>query len=440
MLTKTFTEGSVTKLFFRYLIPSICGTMVTSIYVLADTIIIGKGLGLEALAALNIILPLFNLFFGTGLLFGVGGSVLMSISRGRGEYQKGNSYFTVALLLNLLFCSIYTLFFVFNLKEIALFLGATEHTLSYVMQYIPYISFGLTAFSFSSFLQTFVRNDGAPKLSMTAVVTGGVFNVIFDIIFVFPLQLGMTGAAIASVGGALLTDLILLTHFFSKKNSLCFTLSEFQWTYIGHIFANGFASFLIEISSGIVMFVFNIQLIRYIGDIGVSLYGVISNSAIMLTCICNGITQAAQPILSINHGAGKKDRVEKLKKLGLVTSLVVGSIPAIAGLIVPDLFTNIFLNPTPEILIISSGAIRTYFLAFFVTGVNLFIIGYFQSIIQPAASMLLCLLRGCMLSILLVFILPAIIGPYGIWITIPLAELFTTLTGICLIKKPQSRV
>ena len=440
MLTKTFTEGSVTKLFFRYLIPSVCGTMVTSIYIFADTIIIGKGLGLNALAALNIILPLFNLFFGTGLLFGVGGSVLMSISRGRGEFEKGNAYYTAAFLLNLLFCLIYTAILLCNLKKVALFLGATEATLPYVMEYIPYISFGLTAFSFSSFLQTFIRNDGAPKLAMTAVVAGGVFNVIFDIVFVYYMNFGMAGASIASVGGALTTNAVLILHFFSKKNNIQFTLAGFKLSYMKDIFANGFTSFLIEIGSGIVMFVFNIQLVRYVGDIGVSLYGVISNSAIMLTCICNGITQAAQPILSINHGAGKKERVEKLKKLGLITSFVVGSIPAIAGLIVPDLFTNIFLNPTAEILAISSGAIRTYFLAFFVTGINLFIIGYFQSIIQPAASMLLCLLRGCMLSILFVFILPIILGPYGIWITIPLAELITTMTGVCLLKKTQSRV
>ena len=107
MLTNTLTTEPVRKLFFRYLIPSICGTMVTSIYVLADTIIIGKGIGIDAMAALNIILPLFNIFFGTGLLFGVGGSVLMSIARGKGDTQTGNCYFSVAVLLNAITCILY---------------------------------------------------------------------------------------------------------------------------------------------------------------------------------------------------------------------------------------------------------------------------------------------------------------------------------------------
>ena len=193
MKTDSFTTQPVKKLFFHYLLPSICGTMVTSIYVLADTIIIGKGIGIDAMAALNIVLPLFNIFFGTGLLFGVGGSVLMSIARGRGEIETGHRYFSMAFLLNVITCLIYMLVFLLFLEDIARFLGATDVTMPYVMDYAPFILWGLGFFSFSSFLQTFVRNDGAPKLSMISVATGGILNIILDIIFVFPFHMGMAG-------------------------------------------------------------------------------------------------------------------------------------------------------------------------------------------------------------------------------------------------------
>ncbi len=438
MITKSFTEEPINKLFFRYLIPSICGTMVTSIYVLADTIIIGKGLGLTALAALNIVLPLFNVFFGTGLLFGVGGSVLMSIYRGRGEYEKGNTYFSVSLLLNLIACILYMFLFLTYTEEIVRLLGATDATLPYVMDYAPYISCGIAAFSFSSFFQTFVRNDGSPKLSMIAVISGGIFNVIFDLVFVFPLHMGMTGAALASVGGSVLTVCILLTHFLSKNNTLRFSFRHFSPSCIIRIFQNGFTSFLVEICSGIVMFVFNLQLIRYVGNIGVSMYGVITNTAIVVLCLCNGINQAAQPILSINHGAGKKERVAQLKTLGLRTSLIICSVPAIVGLLAPNVFTCIFLNPNQEILALSSQAIRIYFTAFFITGINLFIIGYFQSVIQPLLSLILCLLRGCVLSILFVYLLPPFLDSTGIWLAVPLAETITTLIGLYFLKKSQA--
>lgn len=434
MKTSDLTTKPVSGLFFQYLIPSICGTMVTSIYVLADTIIIGKGIGIDAMAGLNIILPTFNLFFGTGLLCGVGGSVLMSVARGRGNTNLGEHYFTAALLWNLILSLLYMALFAWKMPEISRLLGGTDVTMPYIMNYIPYITIGIPAFSFSTFLQTFVRNDGAPKLSMAAVVSGGILNVILDIVFVYPLKMGMAGAAIASVLGSLLTDCILITHFFSRKNGLHFRFRGLYPAIFKRILANGFTSFLIEMSSGIVIFVFNLQILRYIGDIGVSLYGVITNSAIVVTCLCNGISQAAQPILSTNYGAGLHDRIRSLRKLGICTAFIICSVPALLGLIVPNLFTYIFLNPTKEILALSAPAIRTYFIGFFVTGINMFTINYFQATVQAVRSLTLCLLRGCLLNILFVYLLPILFGINGIWASVPLCEFLSLLLGMFLLK------
>ncbi len=435
MNTSSLTTESVSKLFFRYLLPAIMGTMVTSIYVLADTIIIGKGIGIDAMAALNIVLPLFNVFFGNGLLFGVGGSVLMSIARGRGDTKAGECYFTVSTILNALTCLLYTVVLWIFMEPIAVFLGATDVTMPYVLEYAPYVIAGLSVFAFSTFLQTFVRNDGAPKLAMTAVVTGGILNVFLDILFVYPLDMGMAGASIASVIGSGITVAILLLHFKSKTCGLHFSLQRFSFSYVKNIFTNGFTSFLVEITSGIVMFVFNLQILKYVGDAGISMYGVICNTSIIVVCLCNGINQAAQPIISTNHGAGLYDRIEKVRSLGLKTSVAICSIPAILGLLVPNMFTYIFMNPNEEILTLSPVAIRTYFIGFFVMGVNMFIVGYFQSTVQPALSLLLCLLRGCALSILFVIILAPIFGIVGIWASVPLGEFITLFIASYLLKK-----
>lgn len=440
MQTNTLLTEPVSKIFFRYLLPAIMGTMVTSIYILADTIIIGKGIGIDAMAALNIVLPLFNIFFGNGLLFGVGGSVLMSIARGRGDEKAGQCYFTLATLLNAITCVLYTIFLWIFIEPIVKFLGATDVTMPYVLEYVPYVIAGLSVFSFSTFLQTFVRNDGAPKLSMIAVVTGGILNVILDIIFVFPFQMGMAGASIASVLGSATTVTILLFHFRSKSNGLHFSLQSFSFAYVGRIFANGFTSFLVEITSGIVMFVFNISILEVAGDIGISMYGVICNTAIIVTCLCNGINQAAQPIISTNHGAGLQDRIDAVRKLGLKTALIICSVPAVIGLIVPNLFTYIFLNPNEEILALSPTAIRVYFIGFFVTGINMFIVGYFQSTVRPQISLLLCLLRGCVLSILFVTILAPLFGIVGIWASVPLAEFVTLFIASYFLKKKTKEV
>lgn len=440
MQTDTFTTQPVRKLFFHYLLPSICGTMVTSIYVLADTIIIGKGIGIDAMAALNIVLPLFNIFFGTGLLFGVGGSVLMSIARGRGDADAGHRYFSTAVLLNAATSILYMFLFIFFLEDIARFLGATDVTMPYIMDYAPYILWGLAFFSFSTFLQTFVRNDGAPRLSMAGVVTGGILNVILDIVFVFPLNMGMAGAAIASVIGSITTCLILLCHFFSKKNGLKFTLKGLSPSFALSIYKNGFTSFLLEVLAGFVMFIFNLQILKYVGDIGVSMYGVITNSSIVVTCLCNGINQASQPIISTNHGAGLHDRIQTVKHLGLRTALIICAVPAILGLIVPNMFTYIFLNPNAEILALSETAIRIYFSGFFVMGINIFVIGYFQSTVKPQFSLILCLSRGCILSVLFVYVLPLFFDVAGIWASVPLAEFITLAVALFFLKKTEKEV
>lgn len=430
MQTKNLLTESVSKIFFRYLIPAILANMVTSIYILADTIIIGKGIDTLAMAALNIILPLFNIFFGVGLLFGVGGSVLMSIARGRGDEQLGKCYFTLSVILNALTCLILTVLLWIFMEPVVRFLGATKATIPYIRDYAPYVILGLSAFAFSSLLQTFVRNDGAPKLAMIAVVLGGVLNVILDLIFVFPLQMKMAGAAIASVIGSLCTICILLLHFLSKTNGLNFSLKGFSLSCIGRIFQNGFTSFLVDITSGIVMFVFNIKILEYAGDNGVSMYGVICNTAIIVVCLCNGINQAAQPILSTNYGAGFTERIGQIRNLGIKTALIICALPTILGLILPNMFTYIFLNPNEEILAMSPTAIRIYFIGFLAMGINMFVVGYFQSTAKPKLSLLVCLARGCVLSIIFVTILAPIFGINGIWASVPLAEFVTLFISI----------
>ena len=183
------------------------------------------------------------------------------------------------------------------------------------------------------------------------------------------------------------------------------------------------------------MFVFNIELLKVAGDIGVSMYGVICNTAIIFICLCNGINQAAQPIISTNHGAGQNERITEVRKLGLKTSFVVCALPACIGLIVPNLFTHIFLKPNEELLAMSSTAIRVYFIGFFVTGINMFMVGYFQSTVKAKLSLTLCLVRGCILSLIFVWTLAPFLGIVGIWASVPLAEFVTLFIAFYFLRK-----
>ena len=428
-------------LLMRYLVPSVFATMVTSIYVLADTIIVGKGIGTIAVAALNIVLPLYNIFFGLGLLFGVGGSVLMSILRGEGDEKGSNAYFSTSLVAMCVVLALSLAFFTVFMEKIALIFGGTPETMQYIMDYMPYIVWGMGLFFFSSYLQTFIRNDGAPRLAMYAVVSGGVANIILDYVFVYNFNMGMAGAAIATVMGSGLTVVILLTHFFTKKNNLHFSLKGVRPSFIKNIILNGFASFLIEVASGVTIFVFNIQLLKYAGNTGVSVYSIISNTAIVVVCLCKGINQAAQPLLSTNYGAGLYERTDKIRSLAVKVSIIICAVPVILGLVVPDFFTYIFINPDSAILSMSASAIRIYFVGFMMLGINMVFICYFQAILKNGYSMIICLMRGLILVVAFAYIFPLFMDVTGIWLAVPAAETITMLFGIYLIyfKKSSKR-
>ena len=184
-----------------------------------------------------------------------------------------------------------------------------------------------------------IRNDGAPKLAMNAVIAGGVTNIILDYVFVFPMQMGMAGAAIATVIGSWLTVAILFVHFFTKKNQLKFNFKGIRPAFIKEIVVNGFASFLIEVSAGITIFIFNLQLLNYVGNIGVTVFGIICNVSIVIMGLCKGVNQAAQPIISMNHGAGKRERTQEVRGLAMRNSLLICAVPVLVGLIVPNFYT-----------------------------------------------------------------------------------------------------
>lgn len=441
MNTQDFLNKPVKQVFMRYLVPSVFATMVTSIYVLADTIIVGKGIGTIAVAALNIVLPLYNIFFGLGLLFGVGGSVLMSILRGEGDEKGSNAYFSTSLVAMCVVLALSLAFFTAFMEKIALVFGGTPETMPYIMDYMPYIVWGMGLFFFSSYLQTFIRNDGAPRLAMYAVVSGGVANIILDYVFVYNFNMGMAGAAIATVMGSGLTVVILLTRFFTKKNNLHFSLKGVRPSFIKNIILNGFASFLIEIASGVTIFVFNIQLLKYAGNTGVSVYSIISNTAIVVVCLCKGINQAAQPLLSTNYGAGLYERTDKIRSLAVKVSIIICAVPVILGLVVPDFFTYIFINPDSAILSMSAPAIRIYFVGFMMLGINMVFICYFQAILKNGYSMIICLMRGLILVVAFAYIFPLFMDVTGIWLAVPAAETITMLFGIYLIyfKKSAKR-
>lgn len=435
MRSHDLLNDSPKKVFFSYLIPSISATFVTSLYFLADTIMIGHAIGEDGIAVLNLIIPLETTFFAAGLLFGVGGGVLMSIAKGRGNHSGANACFSTACTALLAVTALTSILGAIFFDKIAFFMGATQDNLQMTRDYGFWIVAISGAFFFSTFLQTFVRNDKAPKRAMAAVLTGAGLNIVLDYLFIYPLQMGMFGAGIATVIGSAVTTLLLCTHFFSPKNSLRFSLSQVRFPLLAQISHYGSTSFLMEASGGLTVFLFNQQTLRYIGIPGIVVYGILTNYLLIGNSLFNGVAQAAQPLLARNFGAGKLDRVHVLTRTALATTFVIGTVCCLCGILFPETLIRAFVTPTEETMALGKHALPIYFTVFIMMNFTIFFCSWFQAVMRPKAALILSIFRSCGIGLILLWLLPKLFGAPAIWFVTPITEAAALFMAVLFWRK-----
>lgn len=427
------------KVFYHYLIPSICSTLVNSIYILVDTLIIGQGVGAEGISALNIFLPFYSLYMGIGLMFGIGAGILMSTEDGMGNTEKSKKYFITSILCVSLVAIILTLVSIFNLRKISYILGANENSIDLVMEYGRYIVFATPIFICTNFLGPIVRNRKDPNLCMVAVLLGAGINIVLDYIFVFPMQMGMKGAAIATVIGSITTSLVLLTHFIKKKNRIKICTNGISFDMVKKIISCGSSSFLMEVASGFVIFIFNIQILKYIGDNGIVIYGIISNCILVGTSLFNGIAQASQPVIATNHGADEIKRVRNVVKYAMYTTIAIGIILFAIVFVFTKEVILVFVKADESIINMGIPSIRMYLSAFCLMNINILMCNYFQSVGREKISVNISIIRGFLLNIILVLIMPVVLGGNSLWLVVPLTEIITFL-GIYIYLTKKTKV
>ncbi|WP_434797147.1 MATE family efflux transporter [Terrisporobacter vanillatitrophus] len=426
------------KVFYHYLIPSICSTLVTSIYILVDTLVIGQGVGAEGISALNIFLPFFAAYNGIGLMFGVGGGILISMEEGMGNKEESDKYFVSSLVTVVIIGLIFTTLTNIFLEEISYFLGANENSIDLVLQYGRCITIFTPIFIATNFLSPIIRNKKSPKLAMMSVLLGAGLNIVLDYIFVFPMNMGMMGAALATVLGSLTTVIVLLTHFISKKNRIELSLKKVSITKIKRIIGCGGSSFLMEVASGFVIFIFNIQILKYIGDMGIVVYGIISNCVIVGMALFNGVAQASQPIIATNYGANESRRVKTVLKYAMFTTISIGCLLYTVVFMFAEEVIYAFVKANAEIISMGVPAVRDYLSAFCIMNINILLCNYFQSVGKEKPSIFISVIRGFLLNIILVLSLPIVFGGYSLWFVVPITEVITLFGIIIYIRKLKS--
>lgn len=432
-------KDNLKKLYFRFLVPSLGSAMVMSIYTLTDAIVIGKGVGADALAALSITTPLLCILMSMGILFGVGGSVPMSVSRGTGNTNKANRFFTLSFFALAVITVILWLVYGFGISSLLRIMGANDTLYPYAMSYMKYINRFLPVAVFSNYIAIFVRADGDPNRAMVGVLLGGVVNIVLDILFVFPLRMGIGGAAFASVLGMVVQVAVGISHWFSRKNGLKFIKPKHTISSVGQIIGNGIPSFFNELANGFIVLLFNIQILKYCGDTALSIYSVISNCVILFNSLFTGIGQAIQPIVATNYGADKWNRIQGIRKMSYLTIVLMGIVFSLSGILFPLGVCSVFMKIGSASELLAQRAIRTYFIAFLPMGINLLTSYYLQSILNVKRSLCISLLRNVLLSGIAILTFPLLFGGDSLWMVMPVVEALVLVVSVVFLRVSKKK-
>lgn len=415
-------KDKIGSLYLKFLAPSLFSALVTTIYSFVDTIAIGKGVGTDGAAACAVIYPIMGVASLFGFLCGIGGSVRFGKARGEGRMEKANAYYTASLILVLVLTALVWPFTALFRKEIFTLFGASRALMPLVLEYGDWIIGTFPAFILSAYFTCMVRCDGAPNVVMGAVIAGGVFNVFGDWFLVFPMGMGMAGAAIATAGGTVIQLFVLCAYLFSQKSSL--TLVR-PWKLTKAFFKSvtaGFSASVLEFAFIILTCILNNQIMRYGGETALAVFGVVLTCSGMFQHIFTGVGQTIQPIATTNFGAGQIRRIASLRRISELTVIAMGIVFMLSGILFPVQIICFFMDATPEVLSAAPGIMRIYFISFLFMGINIWATFYFQSILRTRTSTVLSLLRGLILSGLLLYLLPAWLGLDGVWWAMVLTE------------------
>lgn len=436
-----FLTDKIRPIYFKYLAAAFGSALISSIYGVVDAAMVGQYQGPTGTAALAVVAPVWNIIYSLGLLTGIGGSVLLSTMRGQaaGNEKRSNEYFSAAVIGTAILAVLAWAGLLFFDRQLLTLFGAEETLLPLARKYLFPIKFVVPSFLFTQLMSAFLRNDGDPALATKAVLFGGIFNVFGDYFFVFTLDMGIMGAGIATAMGSVFSLIIMLTHFFKKKNTLHLEKPTQLPAKLRDIGTTGFSTFFIDVAMGILTMIFNRQILKYLGTDALSVYGVIINISTFVQCCAYSIGQAAQPVISVNYGAGEKRRIGEVLKYALGTAAVFGVVWTLAAELLPNGFVRIFMTPTQSILDIAPGIIRRYGISFLLLPFNIFSTYYFQAMMKPSTAFVVSVGRGAVISGILIYLLPLLAGAESIWFAMPITELVVAIFVAVMMRRYQKQ-
>ncbi len=411
----------------RSVLPSIAMVLVTSIYSIVDGFFVANFAGKTGFAAINLTFPAIMMIGSLGLMIGTGGAALVAKIKGEGYPEKANRVFTMLVQFGLALGVLLGVALAIGAPVVARWLGADEPMMDECVTYIRLNMIGMPGFVLQCAFQSFYMAAERPQLGTLMSIVAGVVNVLLDAVLVWGLGLGVAGAALATAAGCLVGGLFPLYYFSSRRNrgSLRIIPTRILWPYVGKACANGLSEYVGSIAMNIVTMCYNLQLMRYLGEDGVSAYGVVMYIAFIFAAVFIGYNIGITPIIGYHYGAADVREQRSLFFKSLTVIGVLGVLMTLTAELFAGQLARVFVGYDADLTALTIKAMRLYMLAFLITGCNMFVSALFTGLNNGVVSAVASFTRTLVFELACVWILPALVGIDGIWFSWGIAELLS---------------
>ncbi len=434
-----FGTGKIGPLFRALFFPTLIGMVFMSLQTVIDGIFVGQGVGADGIAAVNIVAPLWMVVTGLGLMFGIGASVIGGVHLAEKNVKAARIILTQSFGVGFLITVLLSLFCLCFPTTVVYALGCSkslEHlSVDYLLGLLP----GMAFLFWQCEGMMLVRLDGSPRYAMWMQVAGAITNITLDWLFVFPLGMGVKGAAIATAIACGVGGLMSLVYFVWFSSSLKFYRLKMSLTSLlltlrnlGDMAKIGFATFLTEIAMSITILTGNYQFMRMLHEDGVAAFAIVCYLFPVIFSVNNAVAQAAQPIISYNYGAKLDGRVSRTLHLSLWTAVTCGIIVMLTMFVGTEKIVGMFLRPEENAYGIATSGLPWFASCTVFFALNVAFIGYYQSVTNASRAIAYTILRGIIFPLITFMVLPSFIGTNGLWLAIPAAELATMLIIVTL--------
>ncbi len=434
--------ASVPKLLFKYSLPAVVGTVVSAVYNIVDSMVIGHAIDdPNVVAGIAVTFPVMNLATALGMLIGAGAATRVSIVLGQKDHRRAELILGNSVLLTVIIGILYMAGFAIFLDKILMLFGASEHTLPYAHEFLMWVLPGMLLMNLTFSYNNVMRASGYPGKAMYTNLIGAGMNMILAPLFLFGFGWGIRGAAIATDISMLITAFFVIAHFFNTKNELHFVRDTFRfdWPIIKSVLYIGMSPFLINVAGASVNAIINNTLLHYGGDNAIAAVVVFNRFVTVFIFIVIGICQGMQPILGYNYGSGRFNRLFKTLWWAVGSAVAVTSLGSAIGALMPESIARMFMQD-PEQINCAVSCLRITTIAFWIVGFQVVATNFFQSMGMAGKSIFLSLTRQIIFMIPLLYILPPHFGLDGVWAAFPISDFVATVVAATLLTVQLRRI